>query len=85
MRPAACATCNWTYDGTHLYGSDSETVPAERTYWTDDQGILTTKKRAGVGQTWTVAPWKPTPTGKADGTALVLTGLLGPLAGIFGG
>ncbi|MEV7512662.1 hypothetical protein AB0O57_32360 [Streptomyces sp. NPDC091201] len=78
------STYRWVYDGTHIYGADSRTVPQERTYWTDDNGYLVGKNKGGPGQTWTLAPWKPSApkTGISAGGA-ILTGLFGPLAGFL--
>ncbi|MFD9687927.1 OmpH family outer membrane protein [Kitasatospora sp. NPDC059088] len=75
-------TYRWTYDGTYIYGADSKTVPSERTYWTDKDGSLVGKTKGGPGQTWTIAPWTPTPPpAKMDAaSALMLTGLYGPVA-----
>ncbi|MFF3416008.1 hypothetical protein ACFYW9_15135 [Streptomyces sp. NPDC002698] len=53
------STYRWEYDGTHIYGADSRTVPSERTYWTDEHGILVGKDKGGPGQTWTLTLWKP--------------------------
>ncbi|MFI8265507.1 hypothetical protein [Streptomyces sp. NPDC085665] len=55
------STFRWVYDGTHIYGADSKTVPSERTYWTDEGGSLVGKDKGGPGQAWTLAPWKPSP------------------------
>ncbi|MGW6568432.1 hypothetical protein [Streptomyces sp. NPDC054975] len=78
------STYRWVYDGTHIYGADSKTVPAEQTYWTDEDGRLVGKNKGGPGQTWTLAPWKPSPQATDPVRAVVLTGLFGPLGVIFG-
>lgn len=79
------STYRWVYDGTHIYGADSKTVPSERTYWTDDDGQLVGKDKGAPGQSWTLAPWKPTPQKPDVARAVVLTGLFGPLGVILGG
>ncbi|MFJ8335414.1 hypothetical protein [Streptomyces sp. NPDC094437] len=73
------STYRWVYDGTYIYGADSGTVPSERTYWTDDNGYLVGKNKGGPGQTWTIAPWTPTPRPEARPFSLMLTGLFGPI------
>ncbi|MFE3618440.1 hypothetical protein, partial [Streptomyces anulatus] len=79
------ATYRWAYDGTYIYGSDSETVPSERTYWTDHNGQLVGKHKGVPGQTWTIAPWKPTPAqAESDVSAILLTGLFGPIGSVLG-
>ncbi|MFD6891415.1 hypothetical protein [Streptomyces sp. NPDC059957] len=80
------STYRWAYDGTHIYAADSKTVPAERTYWTDEGGFLVGKSKGGPGQTWTLAPWKPpiAQTQHDPVKALALTGLFGPFASLFG-
>ncbi|MFD5144597.1 hypothetical protein [Streptomyces sp. NPDC058401] len=79
------STYRWAYDGTHIYGADSETVPAERTYWTDEGGYLVGETKGGPGQTWTLTAWKPAPRTQSDPVRdIALTGLFGPLAGLFG-
>ncbi|MFI8266595.1 hypothetical protein [Streptomyces sp. NPDC085665] len=78
------STYRWAYDGTHIYGADSKTVPSERTYWTDDGGYLVGKNKGGPGQTWTLASWKP-PAPQSDPVkAIALTGLFGPIANLLG-
>lgn len=80
------STYRWVFDGTHIYGADSKTVPAERTYWTDDNGYLVGRNKGGPGQTWTLASWKaPAPAARAAAPALLLTGLFGPIADLFTG
>ncbi|MFD6875696.1 MULTISPECIES: hypothetical protein [unclassified Streptomyces] len=78
------STYRWTYDGTHIHGADSQTVPADRTYWTDQDGFLVGKSKGGPGQSWTLAPWKPAETPSDPVQAIALTGLFGPLAGLLG-
>ncbi|MFZ4237440.1 hypothetical protein ACOZGD_19925 [Streptomyces murinus] len=70
------STYRWTTDGTYIFGADSETVPAERTYWTDDNGYLVGKKKGGPGQTWTIATWTPP---VRTGEHPLFTGMFGPL------
>ncbi|MGW1520730.1 hypothetical protein [Streptomyces sp. NPDC002287] len=53
------STYNWTYDGTYIYSSGSQSLPAERTYWTDEDGYLVGKTKGGAGQTWTIKKWTP--------------------------
>ncbi|MEV0990830.1 hypothetical protein [Streptomyces sp. NPDC049949] len=78
------STYRWDYDGTYISASDSETVPAERTYWTDDDGRLVGKAKGGPGQKWTIAPYKePAKSEKANGEDIFLTGMFGPLASIL--
>ncbi|MDX2394963.1 hypothetical protein NJL88_33840 [Streptomyces sp. DK15] len=77
------ATYRWTTDGTYIYGADSMTVSAERTYWTDDQGYLVGKDKGGPGQAWTLAPWTPPPADRFDGESALFTGLFGPIATAF--
>jgi hypothetical protein len=79
------STYRWAYDGTHIYGADSKTVPSERTYWSDEGGYLTGKVKGGPGQSWTLTAWKP-PAGIPHDPvrAIALTGLFGPAAGLFG-
>ncbi|MFJ9079471.1 hypothetical protein ACIRO3_30175 [Streptomyces sp. NPDC102278] len=75
----------WAYDGTHIYGADSKTVPTERTYWTDEAGYLVGKSKGGPAQAWTLAAWKPAQTQQPDPVrAIALTGLFGPIAGFLG-
>jgi len=78
------STYRWAYDGTHIYGADSKTVPAERTYWTDEGGSLVGRSKGGPGQTWTLATWKPSQTQRDPVKAVALTGLFGPIAGLLG-
>ncbi|MFE6498238.1 hypothetical protein [Streptomyces sp. NPDC057748] len=78
------STYRWVFDGTHIYGADSKTVPSERTYWTDQDGVLVGKSKGGSGQTWTVAPWKPSPKAPDPARAIILTGLFGPLGVALG-
>ncbi|MFF5809484.1 hypothetical protein [Streptomyces sp. NPDC012746] len=78
-------TYAWTYDGTHIYGADSETVPCERTYWTDTDGYLVGRPKGGAGQTWSIVKWTPTkPKPGTSPTDAALTGLFGPIANILG-
>ncbi|WP_236239819.1 hypothetical protein [Streptomyces sp. CC228A] len=83
------STYGWTYDGTHIYASDSNTIPSRQTYWTDAGGYLVGRPKGGPGQTWSIVKW--TPTEPEPGTNLsetALTGLFGPLdafgTGVFG-
>lgn len=82
------STYRWEYDGTHIYGADSTTVPSERTYWTDENGFLVGKDKGGPGQTWTLTQWKPPAPQPNMARALLFTGLFGPfgvaLDGILG-
>ncbi|WP_406240423.1 hypothetical protein [Streptomyces anulatus] len=74
------STYRWKYDGTYITASDSQTVPSERTYWTDDNGRLVGKAKGGPGQKWTIASYKePTPE-RVDRTDVFLTGMFGPVA-----
>jgi hypothetical protein len=53
-------------------------VPAERTYWTDEDGYLVGKAKGGLGQAWTIAPWNPpAPDPQANVGGAILTGLFG--------
>ncbi|MFE2330252.1 hypothetical protein ACFXD5_41190 [Streptomyces sp. NPDC059385] len=55
-------------------------MPSERTYWTDENGILVGKNKGSPGQTWTLTPWKRTPEESPNLLrAILLTGLFGPL------
>lgn len=59
------STYRWAYDGTHIYGADSKTVPSERTYWTDEGGSLVGRsKEAPVrpGLSPLGSPSRPSPT-----------------------
>jgi hypothetical protein len=76
------STYRWDYDGTYITASDSETVPSEKTYWTDDNGRLVGKPKGSPGQKWTIAAYKE-PADQIDGEAIFLTGMFGPLAGIL--
>ncbi len=78
------STYRWAYDGTYIYGADSKTVPAERTYWTDEGGSLVGRSKGGPGQTWSLAAWKPTEAQPDPVRAVALTGLFGPIAGLLG-
>ncbi|MGW5307656.1 hypothetical protein ACWERF_27435 [Streptomyces griseoluteus] len=79
------ALCGWIYDGTHIYGSDSKTVPSERTYWTDEDGYLVGKPKGGPGQTWSVKPWTPSkPPAGISRSDIALTGLFGPIGRALG-
>ncbi|MGW6568430.1 hypothetical protein [Streptomyces sp. NPDC054975] len=78
------STYRWDYDGTYITASDSKTVPSERTYWTDNDGLLVGKAKGGPGQKWTIAPYEePAKTDKADGEDIFLTGMFGPLTSIL--
>ncbi|MET7344643.1 hypothetical protein [Streptomyces sp. NPDC005547] len=76
------STYRWDYDGTYITASDSQTVPWERTYWTDDNGRLVGKAKGNPGQKWTIAPYKE-PAETPDVPDLFLTGMFGPLASIL--
>ncbi|WP_331721605.1 hypothetical protein OG725_36610 (plasmid) [Streptomyces sp. NBC_01213] len=76
------STYRWDYDGTYITASDSQTVPWERTYWTDDDGRLVGKAKGCPGQKWTIAPYKE-PAKTPDVPDLFLTGMFGPLASIL--
>ncbi len=79
------STYRWAYDGTHIYGADSKTVPTERTYWTDDGGYLIGRNKGGPGQTWTLTAWNHRTQTQPDPVkAIALTGLFGPIAGLLG-
>lgn len=74
----------WQTDGTYIFGADSDTVLAERCYWTDDNGYLVGKNKNGPGQTWTIEPWTPPARiDRADVGGALLTGLFGPLASVL--
>lgn len=82
---AGSSTYNWTYDGTYIYAADSDTIPSQQTYWTDNNGYLVGRPKGGPGQTWSIVKW--TPTKPEPGTSLsetALTGLFGPLDTVFG-
>ncbi|MGW2964918.1 hypothetical protein ACWDGI_41605 [Streptomyces sp. NPDC001220] len=76
---AAGQTYRWTSDGTHIYAADSTTVPAEETYWTDENGTLTMARKGAAAQEWTLASWTPQPSPSNAERAVLLTGLFGPL------
>ncbi|MGW0411241.1 hypothetical protein ACWDZX_08070 [Streptomyces collinus] len=78
------STYGWIYDGTYIYGSDSETVPAERTYWTDEGGYLVGKPKGGPGQTWSIKPWTPSKSAGTSRSDIALTGLFGPISRALG-
>ncbi|MFF5435465.1 hypothetical protein ACFY5K_36415 [Streptomyces griseofuscus] len=78
------STYRWDYDGTYITASDSQTVPWEKTYWTDDGGRLVGKAKGGPGQKWTIAAYKkPAKTEQTDIADIFLTGMFGPLAAIL--
>ncbi|MER7195916.1 hypothetical protein [Streptomyces flaveolus] len=80
------STYRWRYDGTYIYGADDRTVPAEQTYWTDEDGRLVGKSKGGAGQKWKIAPWtEPPKTSQYDVSDVYLTGFFGPLSRFFRG
>ncbi|MFF8958678.1 hypothetical protein [Streptomyces sp. NPDC014894] len=76
------STYRWTYDGTYITASDSQTMSSEGTYWTDVDGRLVGKAKGHSGQKWTIAPYKE-PAKTPDVPDLFLSGMFGPLASIL--
>ncbi|MEV1025060.1 hypothetical protein [Streptomyces sp. NPDC050264] len=79
VRARGGATHRWTTDGIHIYATDSRTLPAPRSYWTDSGGRLMGQGQGSGAQTWTIKPWEP-PAGEPAANAYARTGLFGPLA-----
>ncbi|MFK0238195.1 hypothetical protein [Streptomyces vinaceus] len=77
------STYRWSYDGTYISASDSQTVPSEQTYWTDDDGQLVGKSKGHPGQKWKIAPYKAPAKPPVDAEEVFLTGMFGPIGSIF--